>query len=52
MFLKKAHAYFQTILKVPVKFLKDWLNSVGEVTRTWYIHLIHFYGIRPRKKSK
>ena len=29
--LKKQYAYLQTILKVPVKFEKDWPNTVGEV---------------------
>ena len=29
--LKKQYAYFQTILKVPVKFEKDWPKTVGGV---------------------
>ena len=29
--LKKQHAYLQTILKVPVKFEKDWPKTVGGV---------------------
>ena len=29
--LKKQYAYLQTILKVPVKFEKDWPKTVGRV---------------------
>ena len=29
--LKKQYAYLQTILKVPVKFEKDWPKTVGGV---------------------
>ena len=29
--LKKQYAYLQTILKVPVKFQKDWPKTVGEL---------------------
>ena len=29
--LKKQYAYVQTILKVPVKFEKDWPKAVGGV---------------------
>ena len=29
--LKKQYAYFQTILKAPVKFEKDWPKTVGGV---------------------
>ena len=32
--LKKQYAYLQTILKVPVKFEKDWPKTVGGVART------------------
>ena len=28
---KKQYAYLRTILKVPVKFEKDWPKTVGEV---------------------
>ena len=28
--LKKQYAYLQTILKVPVKFEKDWPKTVGQ----------------------
>ena len=30
--LKKQYAYFQTILKMPVKFEKDWPKTVGGVS--------------------
>ena len=50
--LKKQYAYFQTILKAPVKFEKDWLKTVGGVAGRGYILLIHFCSIRARKKSK
>ena len=29
--LKKQYAYLQTILKVPVKFEKDWPKTVGGI---------------------
>ena len=29
--LKKQYAYFQTIIKAPVKFEKDWPKTVGGV---------------------
>ena len=32
--LKKQYAYFQTILKAPVKFEKDWPKTVGGVAGT------------------
>ena len=32
--LKKQYAYLQTILKVPVKFEKDWPKTVGGVACT------------------
>ena len=32
--LKKQYAYLQTILKVPVKFEKDWPKTVGGVAGT------------------
>ena len=32
--LKKQYAYFQTILKTPVKFQKDWPKTVGGVADT------------------
>ena len=32
--LKKQYAYLQTILKVPVKFEKDWPKTVEGVVRT------------------
>ena len=32
--LKKQYAYLQTILKVPVKFEKDWPRTVGGVAGT------------------
>ena len=50
MILKKAHVYFQIILKAPAKYQKDQPKTV-EVMRTGCIHPIHFCGIRPRKKS-
>ena len=34
MILKKQYAYFQTILKAPVKFEKDWPKTVGGVAGT------------------
>ena len=40
--LKKQYAYLQTILKVPVKFEKDWLKTVGGVAGRRYILLIQF----------
>ena len=43
---------FSDILKAPVNFQKDRPETVGGVTRTKCILPIHFYGIRPRKKSK
>ena len=49
--LKKQYAYLQTILKVPVKFEKDW-KTVGGVAGRRYILPIHFCSIRARKKSK
>ena len=50
--LKKQYAYLQTILKAPVKFQKDWPETVGGVARTRNILPIHFCSIRARKKSK
>ena len=50
--LKKQYAYLQTILKVPVKFEKDWPKTVGGVAGRRYILPIHFCSIRARKKSK
>ena len=35
--LKKPHAYLQTILKTPVKFQKDWTETVGGVKGTKYL---------------
>ena len=35
--LKKTHAYLQTILKTPVKFQKDWTETVGGVKGTKYL---------------
>ena len=32
--LKKQYAYLQTILKVPVKFEKDWPKTVGGAAGT------------------
>ena len=52
MILKKQYAYFQIILKAPVKFQKDWPKTVGGVARTRYILPTHFCSIRARKKSK
>ena len=34
--LKKPHAYLHTILKTPVKFQKDWTETVGGVKGTKY----------------
>ena len=50
--LKKQYAYLQTILKVSVKFEKDWPKTVGGVAGRRYILPIHFCSIRVRKKSK
>ena len=50
--LKKPHAYFQTILKAPVKFQKDRLKTVIKVTGTRYLLLIRFCSIRAQKMSK
>ena len=50
--LKKQCVYLQTILKVPVKFQKDWPKTVGGVAGRRYILPIHFCSIRARKKSK
>ena len=50
--LKEQYAYFQTILKAPVKFEKDWPKTVGGVAGRRYILPIHFCSIRARKKSK
>ena len=50
--LKKPHAYLQTILKAPVKFQKDWLKTVVEVTGTTYLLHIRFCSIRTQKMSK
>ena len=49
--LKIQNAYLQTILKVPVKFEKDWPKTVGGVAGRRYILPIHFCSIRARKKS-
>ena len=49
---KKQYAYLQTILKVCVKFQKDWPETVGVVAHTRYILPIHFCSIRAQKKSK
>ena len=40
--LKKKYTYLQTILKVPVKFEKDWLKTVGGVAGRRYTLLIQF----------
>ena len=50
--LKKQYTYLQTILKAPVKFEKDWSNTVGGVAGRRYILPIHLCSIRARKKSK
>ena len=50
--LMKEYAYFQTILKAPVKFEKDWPKTLGGVAGRRYILTIHFCSIRARKKSK
>ena len=50
--LKKQYAYLQTILKVLVKFEKDWPKTVGGVAGRRYILPIHLCSIRARKKSK
>ena len=50
--LKKTHAYFQTILKAPVKFKKDRLKTVVGVTGTRYLLPIRFCSIRTQKMSK
>ena len=50
--LKKQYAYFQTILKVPVKSEKDWPKTVGGDAGRRYILPRHFCSIRARKKSK
>ena len=50
--LKKQYAYLQTILKVPVKFEKDWPKTVGGVAGRRYILPIQFCSIRARKESK
>ena len=50
--LKKQYAYLQTILKVLVKFEKDWPKTVRGVAGRRYILPIHFCNIRARKKSK
>ena len=44
--LKKQYAYFQNILKAPVKFEKDWPKTVGGVVGRRYILPIHFCSIR------
>ena len=50
--LKKQYAYLQTILKVPVKFEKDWPKTVRGVAGRRYILPIHFCSIRAQKKYK
>ena len=44
--LKKQYAFLQTILKVPVKFEKDWPKTVEGVAGRRYILSIHFCSIR------
>ena len=48
--LIKQYAYLQTILKVPVKFEKDWPKTVGGVAGRVVLP-IHFCSIRAQKKS-
>ena len=50
--LKTTHAYFQTILKAPVKFQKDQLKTVVGVTGTRYLLPIRFCSIRTQKMYK
>ena len=50
--LKKPHAYFQTILKAPVKFRKDQLKTVVGVKGTRYLLPIRFCSIRTQNMSK
>ena len=52
--LKKPHTYlyFQTILKAPVKFQKDWPKPVGGVKGTRYPLSINFCSIGTKKLSK
>ena len=50
--LKKTNAYLQTILKAPVKFQKDRLKTVVEVTGTRYLLPIPFCSIRTQKMSR
>ena len=50
--LRKPHAYFQTILKAPVKFQKDRLKTVVGVTGTRHLLPIRFCSIRTKKISK
>ena len=49
--LDKPHAYFQTILKAPVKFQKDRPKTVGGVTGTRYLLPIYSCSIRTQKIS-
>ena len=48
--LKKQYAYFQTILKAPVKFEKDWPKTVGGVAGRRYI-LLYIYVVLGLEKS-
>ena len=50
--LKKQYVYLQTILKVPVKFEKDWSKTVGGVAGTRMMGALTDGRIRARKKSK
>ena len=50
--LNKQYAYLQTILKVPVKFEKDWPKTVGGVVGTRMVGALTDGRIRAQKKSK
>ena len=40
--MPKPHAYFQTMIKTPMKFRKNRYKTVGEVVPTTYPLSIHF----------
>ena len=43
--LKKQYAYLQSILKAPVKFVKDWPKAVGGVVGRRYIYISVVLGL-------
>ena len=49
--LKKTHAYFQTIIKAPVKFQKDQTKTVGGVKETRYLLKIRNHAPRTTRHA-